>query len=296
MQNIMADNKVHPAAAGESSSEEQPSSTSPKRFANQSSEPLLPSGSSPSSSSSPSLPPPQSPAQKPVAPPPGTYVIQLPKDQILSYPPPENAKKFQLLSSRKPRRSFCRRCCCFTICLLLFLIVAAAIAAGVLYLVFLPKAPKYTVLEVAIRSMNLTSSSAMSPEFDIGIRAQNPNKKIGIYYQSGSEVEVYYDDVNLANGALPAFYQPSNNVTVFQMALKGSDVVLSNSVRLAMGNTLKQGNVPFSINIKAPVKLKVGSVKTWKITVKVKCDVTVDALTEKSRIVSKDCDYDVKLW
>lgn len=264
----MGDNKVYPA--GKSSA---------------------PAAQAAPASSSPS---PHSPAQKPVPPPRGTFVIQIPKEQIFSYPPPENAKDFQF--QRKPRRSFCRRCFCCTFSLLLLLIVAAAIAAGVLYLVFRPKAPKYTVLDVAIRGFNLTGSSPMSPEFDVSIRAENRNQKIGIYYQSGSEVEVSHGDVSLSNGALPVFYQPSDNVTVFQTALKGSKLVLPSGVRMAMGKEQRKGNVPFGLRIKAPVKIKVGSVKTWKMTVKVKCDVTVDALNEKSKIVSKDCDYRVKLW
>lgn len=284
--------KVHPAGESSSSLEQPAIATTAKKPENQSSEaPLLPAGSP--RSSSPSSPP---QAGKPVPPPPGTYVIQLPKDQIFSYPPPENATNFRHLSSRKPRRSCCRLCVCYTIFILFLIIAAAAISAGVLYLIFRPKAPKYTVLDVAIRGLNLTSASAMSPVFDVSIRAENPNKKIGIYYLSGSEVEVSYSDIILSNGALPAFYQPSRNVTVFQTALEGSDVVLSNNVRLAMANEQRKGNVPFRLNVKAPVKIKVGSVKTWKITVKVKCDVAVNALSQQSKIVSKDCNYSVKLW
>ncbi|CDP19130.1 unnamed protein product [Coffea canephora] len=284
--------KVHPAGESSSSLEQPAMATTVKRPEKKSSEaPLLPAGSA--QSSSPSSPP---PAEKPLPAPPGTYVIQVPKDQIFSYPPPENASNFQKLSSRKPRRSCCRLCVCYTVFVLFLVIVAAAISAGVLYLVYRPKAPKYAVLDVAIRGLNSTSTSAMSPEFDVSIRAENPNKKIGIYYLSGSEIQVSHGDVGLSNGAWPVFYQPSKNVTVFQTALKGSDVVLSDDVRLAMANELREGNVPFRLNIKAPVKIKVGSVKTWKITVKVKCDVAVDALNQQSKIVSKDCDYSVKLW
>ncbi|KAI5667188.1 hypothetical protein M9H77_17041 [Catharanthus roseus] len=232
----------------------------------------------------------------PTPPPPGTYVIQLPKDQIFNYPPPENENKFRHLSNKKPRRSCCRLFLCYTIAFILIFILALAIAAGVLYLVFRPEAPKYTVSGIAIRGMNLTSSYPISPEFDVNIGADNKNKKLGIYYQSGSEIEVFYNDVILSNGVLPVFYQPSKNVTVFRTVLKGSNVVLGNAVRSKLVNEQKQGKVPFRLNVKAPVKIKVGAVKTWEITVKVKCDINVDAVNEKSRITSRNCDYSVKLW
>lgn len=262
----------------------------------------LPSSSNPPSSNnsgevvSPKKPSFPSPA-KPVQPPVGTYVVQVPKDQIYKYPPPENSRRYESLIKRKPRRSCCCRCLCFTFSILLVLIISIGITAGVLYLVYRPEAPKYTISSIAIKNFNVTAaSSKISPEFDISIRAENPNNKIGIYYRKGSSVTVVYSGVDLSAGALPAFYQPANNVTVFRTALKGSNVILGSAVKSTLTNEQKKGNVPFRVNIKAPVKIKIGAVKTWEITVKVNCDVTVDALTVKSKLVSKDCDYSVRLW
>lgn len=53
------------------------------------------------------------------------------------------------------------------------------------------------------------------PEIDVTMRADNDNDKIGIYYEKGSSVEMFFNDAMLCDGALPAFYQPSNNVTAF---------------------------------------------------------------------------------
>ena len=46
----------------------------------------------------------------------------------------------------------------------------------------------------------------------------------------GSSVEVYYKDVSLCDNVWPQFYQPSNNVTVFKTALKGSSIELTSSM------------------------------------------------------------------
>ncbi|KAG6411358.1 hypothetical protein SASPL_129439 [Salvia splendens] len=271
----MTDARVHPATADALSSSSAATSTKD-------------SGEYP-------VPPNPLPA-KPV-PPPATYVVQIPREQILRYPPPENARKFEALTRRgKSGRSCCRRCCCFTISALALLVIAAAISAGVLYLVFRFKLPKYAVSSLAIKGMNLTTAAPISPEFDVTVRAENPNGKVGIYYLQGSEINVFYEDVKLSNGVWPAFYQPKKNVTEMRPALTGSGVILGGTVKESLRNQQSQGNIPFVVRAKVPVKIKVGSVKTWKITVKAKCDVAVDGLSDKARIVSNDCDYSVRLW
>ncbi|XP_060170028.1 NDR1/HIN1-like protein 13 [Lycium barbarum] len=235
---------------------------------------------------------------KPV-PSPGTYVVQVPKDQIYRYPPPGNSRRYESLTKRKPHRSCCCRCLCYTFSLLLILIIALGITAGVLYLIFRPESPKYTISDFTIKNFNLTSSSSsspVSPQFNVTVRAENPNNKIRIYYLKGSSMTVVYSEVSLCNGELPAFYQPTNNVTVFKTALKGSNVMLGNAVKTELRNEQMKGKVPFKVNIRVPVKVKVGAVKSWEITVKVKCDIMVNALTAKSKIVSKDCKYSVRFW
>ncbi|XP_040993213.1 NDR1/HIN1-like protein 13 [Juglans microcarpa x Juglans regia] len=234
---------------------------------------------------------------------PGTYVIHIPKDQVYRVPPPENASRYQHLARRSNRRRPCCLCLCWSFALLAIFLVLSAVAAGIFYLVVKPESPNYSVKAIIIRGLNLTTTTTssssvqmVSPEFDITVRSDNPNDKIGIYYQKDSSVEIFYSDVRLCNGVLPVFYQPSNNVTAFHTTLKGSGIELSGTVKNSLVEAQKRGEVPLDLKIRAPVKIKVGSVKTWKITVKVDCDITVDKLTADAKIVSNDCDYGVDLW
>ncbi|KAG5248124.1 harpin-induced family protein [Salix suchowensis] len=235
-------------------------------------------------------------SEKPVSPPPGTYVIQIPKDQVYRVPPPVNAKRYERLSRRKPSRSPCCCCLCWLLALLTAFVFLIGVAAAVFYFVFRPESPDYSVERLSISGFNLTSSRWVSPEFDVTVRANNPNDKIGIYYKKGSSVDVYYDSVKLATGSLPNFYQGTNNVTVFVTPLKGSAVELTSRDRTAMIGEASKGRVPFKLALRAPVKIKVGPVETWEITVKVDCDITVDNLTAAAEIGSKKCDYGVDLW
>lgn len=227
----------------------------------------------------------------------GTYIIQIPKDQIYRIPPPENSKKVQKLANRKPRRSCCCRCFCWTIATVFILLILLTIASGVLYLVFRPEKLKYSIDSISVAGVNLTSSDPISPRLTIGIRSENPNDKISVVYiGKRSSVNVHYGDVNLCNGELPAFEQPANNVTVIKTALKGSNIVLARDVHSRLVKQERERNVPLKLKVKAPVKIKIGAVKTWEITVTVKCDVAVDRFIQKSKIVSKTCGYRVKLW
>ncbi|KAF9676334.1 hypothetical protein SADUNF_Sadunf09G0127900 [Salix dunnii] len=235
-------------------------------------------------------------SKKPVQPPPGTYVIQIPKDQVYRVPPPENAQRFERLSRRKPSRSRCCCCLCWFLSFLAAFLFLLGLAAAILYLVFRPESPDYSIERVAISGFNLTSSGPISPEFNVTVRANNPNNKIGIYYEKGSSVNVYSDGVKMATGSLPVFYQDKNNVTVVVTSLKGTAIELTSGVRTALANGVSKGAVPFNLALRAPVKLKLGSVKTWKITVKVDCELTVDKLTASATIGSKSCDYGVDLW
>ncbi|RAL45942.1 hypothetical protein DM860_006096 [Cuscuta australis] len=234
--------------------------------------------------------PPPLPAKP--TPPPGTYIIQVPKEQVFRHPPPENARH-----SNSPRRRR-RRCVRLRValCLLTALLAALALAAGVLYLVFRPESPSYAVSAVAIKGLNLTSASPVSPEFDVTIRAENRNDKMGIYYRRGSSATVSHSGVDIGNGELPVLFQPSRNVTDFRVELKGSGIMLGSAVRSSLIRQQRQGQARFKVNVRAPVKIKIGAVKTWVITVKVHCDVTVNALNEKPKLLSKDCNSSVKLF
>ncbi|KAG5239312.1 harpin-induced family protein [Salix suchowensis] len=235
-------------------------------------------------------------SKKPGQPPPGTYVIQIPKDQVYRVPPPENAQRFERLSRGKPSRSRCCCCLCWFLSFLAAFLFLLGLAAAILYLVFRPESPDYSIERVSISGFNLTSSGPISPAFNVTVRANNPNNKIGIYYEKGSSVNVYSDGVKMATGSLPVFYQDKNNVTVVVTSLKGTGIELTSGVRTALATGVRKGTVPFNLALRAPVKLKLGSVKTWKITVKVDCELTVDKLTASARIGSKSCDYGVDLW
>ncbi|KAI3930173.1 hypothetical protein MKW92_045005 [Papaver armeniacum] len=239
---------------------------------------------------------------KPPPPPTGTYVIQIPKDQIYRIPPPENARRYEKLSRKNTRRNPCCCCFCWILSIIALLILLTVIAAVAFYFIYKPKPPNYSVENMSIKGFNFQGVSSsqsdltFSPEFDVTVRTQNPNSRIGIYYEKGSNVSVSHTDTNLCSGVLPDFYQPRNNVTVFETVLKSPSLKLSQVVRDALYDQQKKGQIPLGVDIKVPARVKVGSIRTWKFTIRVHCDVIVDKLAVDSKIVSKKCSVDPKIW
>ncbi|KAK6646204.1 hypothetical protein PHAVU_L001637 [Phaseolus vulgaris] len=233
----------------------------------------------------------QSPAAAKSSLPVGAYHVKVPKH----FHPTETSRRYPHYNRREPSRC---GCCCFLCWLISIIIVLAVLlgaATGVFYLVFQPEAPAYTIQRVAVKGVNLTSS-AFSPEFDVVVRAYNGNDKIGIYYEEGSSVAMFYNDARLCDGVFPAFYQPSNNVTLLEALLKGNDVELMVSDQTGLVMAVTDRSVPLKLELQVAAKIKVGSVTTWKISVRVECDVTVDELTVQARIVKRDCGYRFDLW
>uniref|UniRef100_A0A0E0JQ41 Late embryogenesis abundant protein LEA-2 subgroup domain-containing protein n=1 Tax=Oryza punctata TaxID=4537 RepID=A0A0E0JQ41_ORYPU len=231
---------------------------------------------------------------------PGTYVVQMPKDKVFRVPPPENARLFQHYTRRARRRARCScvRVCSWLLLALVLLAVALAAFAAVVYLVFKPRQPDYTLQSLAVSGLggiigNASSSAApvaFSPEFDATVRADNPNSKIGVHYEGdGSHVAVSYGGVRLADGAWPAFYQGPNNVTVLVVTAKGSGIRFSERLLGEIAAAGRLRSVPFDVDIKVPVRLQLGDVKTWSMPVRVRCTVVVDRLAADAKVVSKSC-------
>uniref|UniRef100_A0A0E0C9C8 Late embryogenesis abundant protein LEA-2 subgroup domain-containing protein n=1 Tax=Oryza meridionalis TaxID=40149 RepID=A0A0E0C9C8_9ORYZ len=293
--------RVHPAAAAAAAS-----SSDFSGEMNQSAASSDPSSSPPYSFHFEKPLPPAAPAgarryqQLPPAPQPGsTYVVQMPKDKVFRVPPPENARLFQHYTRRARRRA---RCSCARVCswlLLALVLLAAALAASaaVVYLVFKPRQPDYTLLSLAVsglggivRNSSSAAPVAFSPEFDATVRADNPNGKIGVHYEGGgSHVAVSYGGVRLADGAWPAFYQEPGNVTVLVATAKGSGIRFSARLLGEIAAAGRLRSVPFDVDVKVPVRLQVGGVRTWAVPVRVRCAVVVDRLAADAKVESKSC-------
>ncbi|CAN6843169.1 hypothetical protein F2Q70_00015362 [Brassica cretica] len=202
-----------------------------------------------------------------------------------------------LAPPRKRGRSCCCRCVCYTLCLLLLLVVAVGATIGILYLVFKPKLPDYSIDRLQLTQFALNQDSSLSTAFNVTITAKNPNEKIGIYYEDGSKITVWYNETKLSEGSLPKFYQGHENTTVIDVEMSGQTQDAAGIMTTLEEQQQTTGNIPLRLRVDQPVRIKFGKLKLMEVRFLVRCGVFVDSLAPNNviKIQSSSCKFRLRL-
>lgn len=196
---------------------------------------------------------------------------------------------------KKSRSCFCK-CFCWTVSILVLLLIILAAIGGILYLIFQPKLPKYSVDSLRIRDLRLNLDLTLYAQFDVKITANNPNKKIGIYYEKGGKLSVWDERAKLCEGFLPKFYQGHQNVTKLDVALTGQ-AQYGSTLMKAIQEQQQTGRIPLDLKVDAPVAIKLGKLKLRKVKILGQCLLVVDSLSANNKISIKasNCSFNLKL-
>ncbi|GKV05352.1 hypothetical protein SLEP1_g17376 [Rubroshorea leprosula] len=197
---------------------------------------------------------------------------------------------------RRRQRSCCCKFICWTISLLFVILILIAATAGILYLIFRPKLPKYSINNLNISDLRLNYDLSLYAKFNVKITANNPNEKIGIYYEKGSRLSVWYTNSMLCEGSLPKFYQGHQNITKLDLALTGQNEYGS-TIMAALQEQQQTGRIPLELKVVAPVAIKLGSLKLRKMKILGQCNLVVDSLSANNLISIKasNCRFGLKL-
>ncbi|XVE90573.1 hypothetical protein DITRI_Ditri20bG0088900 [Diplodiscus trichospermus] len=175
-------------------------------------------------------------------------------------------------------------------------VVAIGATVGILYLVFRPKLPKYSIDSLRISDLRLNFDMTLYAKFDVKITANNPNKKIGIYYKQGGRLSVWYTKSKLCEGSLPKFYQGHQNITKLDVALTGQ-TESGSTLMSALQEQQQTGQIPLDLKVDAPVAIKLGKLKMRKVRTLGECKLVVDSLSANNIISIKasNCKFRLKL-
>lgn len=196
------------------------------------------------------------------------------------------------------RRSFCCRCCLWTTLLIVILITLAAIFGAIVYVIYRPHRPSFSVSSLHVNQFNLSSSSHLSSKFNLTIKARNPNKKI-TYLYNPIDVKITSNGVTVGTGTIPAFNQGKKNTTTLKSTLSAaSQSVDADSLKL---NSKK--SVVLKVQMDTKLRVKMAGTKTKKIRIRVKCDgIKANLPTGKTATVANTanvkCKVDLrfKIW
>ncbi|EES06862.1 NDR1/HIN1-like protein 6 [Sorghum bicolor] len=212
-----------------------------------------------------------------------------------------NNKPSQKTKKQKRRTRVVGGCCCRVACGVLLAAALVAAVLGGLYLALDPKLPRYTVHAVEVTAFGMDDDMTARATFDASVAFENPNRAIGIRYEEGSDLSVWFGGYRLSRGALPAFYQgPRGGAAVVRVAmsearLQGTGVV---EVMRHVNNDAAGGELPLVFRGEVPVRVKVGPFTTGKLTPSVRCDLVLNRLATEGSLGVKtmDCKLSIKLW
>lgn len=202
-------------------------------------------------------------------------------------PPPATYAKAR--GHRRHRGGLAGCCCCLlsTFCsLLLAFLFLAGLTILILWLVLRPvHLPKYSLDNVEVKQFSLTGST-LNADFAYNFTANNPNRKIGIKYDS-INLETMYSGQSLGQSVIPGFYQGHQNVTSLSSELQVVNAILTPASTNALNTQLRANNVPLQVRADAKVHVRIGKYTSPGFRVRVDCDVNMGV--NPAAIISKSC-------
>ena len=204
---------------------------------------------------------------------------------------------------RRSRRSCFCACCLWTTLTVLLLLLLAAVAGAVLWVLYRPHRPNFTLSSLQISQFNLTSSSKLTSKFNLTIVARNPNKKLKFFYDPIG-VSITASGVPLGDGSIPAFVHFTKNTTTLRTIISSTgESVDSTQISILKSDLKNKKSLPLKIQLDTKVRVKIGGFKTKKVRVRVRCDgvnaaVPTGKTPSTASTANAKCKVDlrIKIW
>ncbi|OVA04003.1 Late embryogenesis abundant protein [Macleaya cordata] len=188
---------------------------------------------------------------------------------------------------KRHRRSCCCACFLWSTLVIIALLLIAAIAGAVIYSIYQPKRPSFSLTTLKITQFNITTSKDesfhLNSNLDLIISAKNPNKEV-IFFYNPINISVSSNGVDIGDGSLPAFIHGTKNATLLRASITNPpstilDPVTANSLK---SDLKKKSGIPLMIQLNTKVKVKMGGFKTKKVGIEITCDrIRAVAVTTK---------------
>ena len=205
----------------------------------------------------------------------------------------------------RSRRNICCCCCFWTIIVLLALALLAAIFAAALYVLYRPHRPEFSITNLRMAKMNLStspdSSSHLTTLCNLTLIAKNSNNHLIFFYDPFS-VTAFSNSIQIGNGSIPAFTADKNNQNSLRSILTFSQDLDTDSLT-SLRSGLKKKGFPVEIQMDTMVKSKMDWLKSKKVGIRVKCDgirgtVPSGKTPTLASVTGSECKVDlrIKIW
>ncbi|KAJ9181309.1 hypothetical protein P3X46_009449 [Hevea brasiliensis] len=198
---------------------------------------------------------------------------------------------------RPGRSSGCGCGCCLLSCLLkiiITIVVVVGLAVLIFWLIVRPNKVKFHVTDATLSEFNFATNNTLYYNLSLNISVRNPNKKIGIYYDS-IDARAFYGDQRFGNDSLTPFYQGHKNTSILTPAFQGQEVMPLGEGLTQFKQETTTGVYSIDVKLYLRIRFKVGKIKTGKFKPKIECDLKVPLSangTVTTPIETTKCDLD----
>ncbi|XP_073158417.1 NDR1/HIN1-like protein 13 [Henckelia pumila] len=193
----------------------------------------------------------------------GTYVVQIPRNQVYRVPPPENARIVEQHTRNFPQKA--RKCgpsrvlCWLLLILLLLGIVAAVALLGLRATLYNPKPPQFKLTQFHPKNLdqpllpadhknNNTHNHAHPPEYDVALLATNPNERMSVSFLGAGKSSLVFKNKKIGHGGAPpsSTEEPNSPISV---ALYGAPLTEAIKKSVADANDTKSMQLQIETSI-----------------------------------------------
>ncbi|XP_023746990.1 NDR1/HIN1-like protein 1 [Lactuca sativa] len=155
------------------------------------------------------------------------------------------------------------------------ILLLAGITAGVLWIVYHPHKPKFSVVDASVFALNISSTPYISITMQFTIVTRNPNNRVSIYYDHLAAFLFYKNQAITAPLMLPPLYHERDSTVSFSPILGGGSVPVSMEVVNGLETDEGYGAVSFRLVLMGQMRWKYGDIRSGRKGVHVGCDVFV---------------------
>ncbi|KAF5178353.1 NDR1/HIN1-like protein [Thalictrum thalictroides] len=180
---------------------------------------------------------------------------------------------------------------------IVILLLLAGVTALIVWLVYRPHSPHFTVVGAAIYELNTTTPTMISTTMQFTIVTRNPNKRTSIYYDHLSMYVSYRNQQITQAVLLPPLFHETKTTVALSPIIGGGFVPVSMEVANGLQMDQAYGVVGLRLVLVGRLKYKGGSIKSGHYGMYVKCDVMVGLkkgfVGQVPMLGSPDCNVDI---
>lgn len=128
------------------------------------------------------------------------------------------------------------------------------------WLILHPAKPQFTLKEADINQLNLSGPSLLNSSIQLTIQSNNPNKRVGIYYDEFLLYASYKGQKITPEVAISPFYQGHEETNLLSASLIGNQQPVAPSFAYEVQRDQGTGKLVLSFKVMGRLRWKVG---TW---------------------------------